>query len=201
MKSLTQAPHGVNTSATSSSYREWDKVTWLPYNEGLVAQWCLHKPGITPDSFKRAGGRLGRKPDKTNIVALPVFGPLLTEQDPIGWVEWRRDGLDIIRKIFRQARERLGVDAKELVQSLRMPQFARIPMERDLEVSLSLNHRRPLVLEPPGPVSDAIINAVVGLYPPIQKVWEARGGHARPKKKGWFGFGRKSGNIKRQVAQ
>ncbi len=125
MKSLTQAPHGVNTSATSSSYREWDKVTWLPYNEGLVAQWCLHKPGITPDSFKRAGGRLGRKPDKTNIVALPVFGPLLTEQDPIGWVEWRRDGLDIITadgeavKMKSMAGTKKGLMGLEAIQQLK----------------------------------------------------------------------------------
>jgi MinD-like ATPase involved in chromosome partitioning or flagellar assembly len=72
----------------------------------------------------------------------------------------------------------LGVDPKELVQALRLPRFATVPYESAREVSLSLNHGRPLMLETPNPVSDAIATAVCGIYPAMENVWHSRGGSA-----------------------
>lgn len=72
-----------------------------PWNETLVHHWCEnHKKGVTVESFRDAGGVLGKWPKPSKklknpphlIVTLPVFGDNLTADEPIGWVMWHRGG-------------------------------------------------------------------------------------------------------------
>ena len=79
--------------------------------------------------------------------------------------------------------ESLGLSARELVELLKLPEFARIPYDGSLSVHKSLNYARPLVLEKPNPISDAIINAVAGLYRPISAIWAKRGGAVHKERK------------------
>jgi hypothetical protein len=60
-------------------------------------------------------------------------------------------------------------------------------------VDISLNMSKPLVLDKPTPVTDAVAGAVAGLYRPVQSLWERRGGHMKVVKKGGIGslFGKR----------
>ncbi len=70
------------------------------WNETLVALWCRHKPGVTPEAVRAAGGRLARYRDQWMVVALPVFGAGGVEVDPVGWVLFQTNGqfLPVFRK-------------------------------------------------------------------------------------------------------
>lgn len=98
-----------------------------------------------------------------------------------------QDHLDLngarFRLVINKWDERMGLDAKEIVQRLRLPEFARVPYGRDLLVELSLNHSRPLVLDKPNDVSNGIAKAASAIYPPIQTIWQKRGGPGAPAKK------------------
>jgi hypothetical protein len=85
------------------------------------------------------------------------------------------------RLLINKWDDRLGLDARELVRRMGLPEFARIPYSGDLSVDLSLNQSRPLVLDAPGAVSNAVVGAVKGLYRPVEAIWEKRGGRARRK--------------------
>jgi hypothetical protein len=52
---------------------------------------------------------------------------------------------------------------------------------------------KPLVLDKPTPVTDAVAGAVAGLYRPVQSLWERRGGHMKAAKKAGIGslFGKR----------
>jgi hypothetical protein len=71
-----------------------------------------------------------------------------------------------------------------LVRSLNIPQFARIPFEEARECHLSMNQSRPLVLDPPCAVSNAIAKAAIGIYPAVETMWASRGGNAKAKRLG-----------------
>lgn len=87
------------------------------------------------------------------------------------------------RLILNKWDDRMGLDARELVNRLGLPEFARVPFGQDLCVDISLNMSRPLVLDKPTPVTDAVAGAVSGLYRPVQSLWERRGGHMKVAKK------------------
>jgi Flp pilus assembly CpaE family ATPase len=97
------------------------------------------------------------------------------------------------RLILNKWDDRMGLDARELVNRLGLPEFARVPFGQDLCVDISLNMSKPLVLDKPTPVTDAVAGAVAGLYRPVQSLWERRGGHMKVAKKGGIGslFGKR----------
>jgi len=72
--------------------------------------------------------------------------------------------------------DRIGLDSRELIHRLGLPEFARIPFGTDLKVDISLNQSKPLVLDPPNEVSNAIVGAVNGLYRPLETLWSGRKG-------------------------
>jgi hypothetical protein len=72
-----------------------DSLTFRPWNQSLVAQWCgLHKQGITPEAVLLAGGRLATYHfcGDWTVIALPMFGENLTAADPVGWVLYEVGG-------------------------------------------------------------------------------------------------------------
>jgi len=79
----------------ASAVKVADQLLWQPWNDTLVTLWTHSKPGVTLESVKAAGGRLAMYPKKTRaslVVALPIFGPMLTDADPVGWVVWHAGG-------------------------------------------------------------------------------------------------------------
>ena len=89
------------------------------------------------------------------------------------------------RLVLNKWDDRLGIDARELVERIGLPEFGRIPFDHDLKVDLSLNQSHPLVLDKPNAVSNAIIAMLSGIYRPIETQWERRSGAKR--KRGLFG--------------
>jgi pilus assembly protein CpaE len=89
------------------------------------------------------------------------------------------------RLVLNKWDDRLGIVARELVERIGLPEFGRVPFDHDLKVDLSLNQSRPLVLDKPNDVSNAIIAMVSGIYRPIETQWERRGGVKR--KRSLFG--------------
>ncbi|MGQ9889793.1 MAG: AAA family ATPase [Aggregatilineales bacterium] len=83
------------------------------------------------------------------------------------------------RLLINKWDDRLGLSAGELVKRTGLPEFARIPYDLTLGVQISLNQKKPLVLDKPNEISDAIINAVTGLYRPIETIWRKRGGQTQ----------------------
>jgi Flp pilus assembly CpaE family ATPase len=94
------------------------------------------------------------------------------------------------RLLINKWDDRMGLDSRELIRRLGLPEFARIPYGTDLRVDISLNQSKPLVLDPPNEVSNAIVGAVKGLYRPLEIVWDKRSGKAG--RKGGLRFGRHS---------
>jgi Flp pilus assembly CpaE family ATPase len=93
------------------------------------------------------------------------------------------------RLVLNKWDDRLGIDAHELVTRLGLSEFGRIPYATDLKVELSLNHSKPMVLDKPNEVSDAIIGMVSGIYRPVEQIWAKKGGAKA--KRSFFGFGRR----------
>lgn len=85
------------------------------------------------------------------------------------------------RLLLNKWDDRIGLDARELIQRLGLPEFARVPFGANLVVDISLNQSRPLVLDPPNEVSNAIVGAVNGLYRPIETLWGRRSKRAKRK--------------------
>ncbi len=85
------------------------------------------------------------------------------------------------RLLLNKWDDRIGLDARELIHRLGLPEFARVPFGTDLKVDISLNQSKPLVLDPPNEVSNAIIGAVNGLYRPLETLWSGRKGKAKKK--------------------
>lgn len=98
------------TIASTKSTRADDKLDWLPWNDLLVGLWAQSKQGVTTEAIKLSGARLARYPynRKKNtcgeyvVLAFPVYGPRLTDADPIAYVlvsttggklpVWTKDG-------------------------------------------------------------------------------------------------------------
>lgn len=70
-------------------------LVWQPWNDRLAALWCRHKPGVTPESIKAAGGRIARYYKQFTVIALPILGAALNGDDPVGWVLWNTTGADL----------------------------------------------------------------------------------------------------------
>lgn len=65
------------------------------WNDTLVGIWCTTKPPIITEAVRAAGGVLAKYPAKSKthtVVALPIYGPQLVADEPIGWVVWQSGG-------------------------------------------------------------------------------------------------------------
>lgn len=76
-----------------------DKLRFITFNEDAVARWCLKKPPITVGAVKAAGGRcaayrtrIGDEWVEVYVVAFPVYGPNLCDDDIVGWVIYKNCG-------------------------------------------------------------------------------------------------------------
>lgn len=85
------------------------------------------------------------------------------------------------RLVLNKWHDRMRLDRREVVRRLGLPEFASVPFGEDQCVDISLNMSKPLVLDKPNPVTDAIAGAVSALYRPVTQLWERRGGHMRAK--------------------
>lgn len=59
------------------------------------AAWCLKKEPVTAEALKAVGAKLGRFrwcDESFSIIAIPVWGPKLNEENPVGWVMYEATG-------------------------------------------------------------------------------------------------------------
>jgi hypothetical protein len=64
------------------------QLVWHEWDAGIVQRWCDGKPPIKPYAVRASGGRLARYPAKSKkmgVLCLPVYGPNLTDSDPVNW--------------------------------------------------------------------------------------------------------------------
>ena len=67
-------------------------LEFLPWNDGLAALWCRHKPGISVESLRPNGARLARYREQYTTICLPIFGERFTSADPVGYVLYNVTG-------------------------------------------------------------------------------------------------------------
>jgi hypothetical protein len=61
-----------------------DQLEFKPWNQDLVASWCRRKGGISPHAVKASGCRRARWHGH-NVLAWPLYGEHLLNDDPVGW--------------------------------------------------------------------------------------------------------------------
>jgi len=72
-----------------------NEIVIEPWLDIHVKLWCRLKPPITPEAVRAAGCKLARHPAKSKahlVLAMPIYGPMLTAADPIGYVIWQTGG-------------------------------------------------------------------------------------------------------------
>ncbi len=72
-----------------------DKLAFRPGRKHQIRAWCQTKPPITEWSAIAAGARVAGWPAdsrKYTVIALPIFGPALADDEPTGWVIWNKTG-------------------------------------------------------------------------------------------------------------
>lgn len=79
----------------SKSGNPADSLEFMPWNETLAGMWCIKKPPIKTDAIKRIGGRFARYRNQYTVVAIPVWGPAIDKESPVGWIIYRPDGRDL----------------------------------------------------------------------------------------------------------
>lgn len=72
-----------------------EHLEFLSWNDTLAGLWCLKKKPIKPEAIKRIGGRFARYRNQYTVIAIPVRGSTLTEDDVVGWVIYRADGREL----------------------------------------------------------------------------------------------------------
>lgn len=83
-------------SAGGYSGKSW-RVIPQPWNDLLVATWCLSKPPITPAAVQRIGGQVADYGHYT-VLALPVMGEDLRHDKPVGWIVYNITGGTLPKK-------------------------------------------------------------------------------------------------------
>lgn len=104
-----ELPKGGKAPADTS-----DRFAWREWVDGLVAAWCMKKPGTTVEAVRMAGGRLGSWPVPSkhfHVIAVPIYGKNLDEDEPVGWVAWNRTGQPLM---IPQGEGRPGKPAKTI---------------------------------------------------------------------------------------
>lgn len=69
-----------------------DHLEFLPWNRVLVGLWCLTKKPIAIETVQRLGWQVAKYRKQFTVIAIPVWGPSLDLEDPVGWVLYRADG-------------------------------------------------------------------------------------------------------------
>lgn len=75
-----------------------DNLTFKEWNDSLVRNWCDKKKPIDARVVKASGARLATWPKKTNrytVIAFPVYGEHLLDDDPTGTVIVHQGGLEL----------------------------------------------------------------------------------------------------------
>lgn len=70
-------------------------LRFIPFNEAMVALWCLKKKPITVSAVKAIGGRCAAYKSRMGemyVIAFPVYGSKLNESDIVGWVIYKSCG-------------------------------------------------------------------------------------------------------------
>lgn len=87
---------GVSLSRGRMRTRAEDKFEWMPWVENLARVYCSRKPGISVDGLRRCGAQMGRwpkgSPQPEAVFAVPIYGPRLTESEPVGYIAFSRTG-------------------------------------------------------------------------------------------------------------
>lgn len=72
-----------------------DRLVFRAGREHQIAAWCRTKLPITPEAAVAAGMRVAGWPatdQRHTVVALPIYGPNLIDDEPTGWVIWNKTG-------------------------------------------------------------------------------------------------------------
>ncbi|MDX1930012.1 MAG: hypothetical protein SFV81_26025 [Pirellulaceae bacterium] len=69
-----------------------DHLEFLPWNRTLVGLWCLTKKPITIEAVQRLGWKVAKYRKQYTVIAIPIWGPALDAEEPVGWVMYRADG-------------------------------------------------------------------------------------------------------------
>lgn len=77
--------HKSKNSRHKSDIDPAEHLEFQPWNEDLIALWCLWKPPITSAAVLAVGGRLARYRDQHTVIAIPVLGEHLDQKKPVGW--------------------------------------------------------------------------------------------------------------------
>jgi P4 family phage/plasmid primase-like protien len=69
-----------------------DHLEFLTWNRTLVGLWCLTKPPIAIETVQRLGWRVAKYRKQYTVIAIPIWGPALDAEEPVGWIIYRADG-------------------------------------------------------------------------------------------------------------
>lgn len=84
---------GMEPPKSKKTKRPEESIDFRDYNANLVQTWCRqHKQGVNHHAVKAVGGRLAVHYDRFNVIALPVYGPNLLDDEPCGWIAWALNG-------------------------------------------------------------------------------------------------------------
>lgn len=69
-----------------------DDLDFLPWNRTMAHLWCKTKPPMQYQAVERLGAKYARYKKHYSVIALPVWGPQLDADEPVGWILYRTDG-------------------------------------------------------------------------------------------------------------
>ena len=84
-------------------------------------------------------------------------------------------GLERFQVVINKFDNEYGIPQADILREIEMGKFGFIPAD-DKKATLSINMQTPLVLDKPGALSDGVMSVAAHLYPPLEIVWEKRGG-------------------------
>ncbi len=68
------------------------QLIFKPWNDALVALWCMKRPPILPEALKRFGARIAQYKSKFTVLAIPIFPCSLEQCEPVGWIVYNITG-------------------------------------------------------------------------------------------------------------
>jgi hypothetical protein len=87
---------GIELPTSEEPRQLTDSLIWQPMSRSCLLCWCQTRGGISIDAVLEAGGRLALWPKTSknpqNVIALPGYGPLGLDADPVAWVLIGEDG-------------------------------------------------------------------------------------------------------------
>lgn len=98
-KVLAKVAKAVNVKPAARSKPDPAKdLEFLPWSKTLVTLWAKKKRGITEEGIKRAGGKLARYKGEFTVIAIPIWGPQLTQAKPVGWALYNQQGGELPKR-------------------------------------------------------------------------------------------------------